>query len=110
MLFRSLDQLLQPQRNMSSRAFQVERQVTGHRIGRGQGFAEVGEQAFDVDVGGDDEEGIGCVAGFFVSFRLEVVVQGAGGRVVEFLGVGRLGAGDVFFGRIRCVLRRSMDP
>jgi hypothetical protein len=44
-----LDHLLNTQRKVPTRAFQVECQVTGHGIGRGQGFAEVGQQAFGVD-------------------------------------------------------------
>ncbi len=40
---------------MPPRALQLERQVTDHGIGRGQGFAEIGQESLRVD-GIDDGE------------------------------------------------------
>ncbi|MNF02979.1 hypothetical protein D3C80_2022150 [compost metagenome] len=67
---------------MAPGTFLVEGQVTDHGIGRGQGFAEVGEQGFGVDAMGDGEELAGIGLGF-VGFGLEVVIEDAVGGFVE---------------------------
>jgi hypothetical protein len=97
-----LNQLLNPQRGMTSRAIQVKRQIGNHRLGRSQGFTEVGEQAFVVDVFGDDEylAGFGYIFGLCRFWR-QVVIQDALGGFVEFPGIGfGLRGGLVRLGRI----------
>ena len=60
------NQLLDAQGDVTPGTFQVEGQVIDHGIGRGQVFAEVGEQGFGVDVLDDGEElsGRSCCFGF----------------------------------------------
>ena len=54
--FGQRNHLLNRQRGIAFGAFEVERQIAGHDIGRGQGFAGVGQQGFAVDLRGDDED------------------------------------------------------
>ena len=50
------NQLLQAQRKMPPGTVQLERQVTGHDIGAGQGFAEVGQQTLCIHALDDGEQ------------------------------------------------------
>jgi hypothetical protein len=62
--------LLNAKGNVAARAIQFECEVTDHRISRSQGFAEVGEQAFGVDVFYDGEQLTRLSGGFrFFRFR-----------------------------------------
>ncbi len=75
---------------MAPGTFQVKGQVTDHGIGRGQVFAEVGEQGFGVDAMGDGEQLAGIGLGF-AGFGLEVEVEDAVGGFVERFCVGWIG-------------------
>ena len=47
------NQLRNPRQHMPMRAVHQPGEVIGHDLGRGQGFAGVGQQFFAVDAGGD---------------------------------------------------------
>ncbi|ETF06163.1 hypothetical protein BK675_15685 [Pseudomonas fluorescens] len=77
---------------MSLWAVDVCRDVAGHDIGRGQGFAGVGKQAFVVLVWSDLEHGAGFVGLVGVGGWFQVVVLRTVGGVVAFFlsrGIGR---------------------
>ena len=48
--------LLDGQRHVALRAGEAEGQLAGYYVGGSEGFAAVSQQAFFVDVGGDDED------------------------------------------------------
>lgn len=70
---------------MPSRAFQVERQIIDHRIGRSQAFAQVREQALHVHIRCDGKQGVGLVGRFVLRGRLEIGIESPVGSIIDFL-------------------------
>ncbi len=89
-----LDHLLDPQGKTSSCAFQIKGQFVGHDIDRRQGFAEVGQQAFQVRAFRHGEQLARWWSGFF-GFGVEVKGERAVGGFVEFFGVAFGGLGVI---------------
>ncbi|AKK00140.1 hypothetical protein VM99_19445 [Pseudomonas chlororaphis] len=77
---------------MMPRAFQVECEFVGHGVRRGQGFAQIGEQAFVIEAFHDGE----YLARFWfvlglIQLRQQVVIKHALGGFVLLLGFGFCG-------------------
>ncbi len=62
-------------------------EISGHSFGTGQGFRSVGQQFFAIDTGSDEVSGIGFEQRLSGEQRVEVMIEGALGGFVEFLGV-----------------------
>ena len=108
--FAQLNDLLNTKCNMSRRSLKVECQDVDHRVGRGQAFAEVGEQTFSVDAVDDGEELTRWPIGFGVGFlRLQIEIQRPIGGLLDFLWIEAVGAG-VRLRRVGCDLEHDGTP
>lgn len=91
-----LDHLQNPQRHSPSRALQIKRKITDHRVRRSQIFTEVRQQTLTINTRINPENGVGLVRRFVLRFGFEVKIQRSRGSVIVFLVASRLSTGDVF--------------
>jgi hypothetical protein len=79
------DHLLDAEGKMPGRTFKVESQLVVHDIGGGEGFAEVGQEAFAVEVIHDSEQLAWGLFLFGLRFGVEIETEGALGRFIKLL-------------------------
>jgi hypothetical protein len=77
--------VLNPQQGVALGAVQLTREIAQHHTGRRQRLTGIDQQGFVIGVGSDEVDGAGFTWGVFGNNRLEVVIEGAVGGVVEFL-------------------------